>query len=43
MKKKNILLSLLAVVAAESASLGADINCLGFLYQPKCPNRLRKN
>lgn len=43
MKKQNILLSLLASVAVQSANLGADINCLGFLYQPKCPNRLRKN
>ncbi|QUH19813.1 cyclic lactone autoinducer peptide [Alkaliphilus sp. B6464] len=43
MKKGNILLNVLAVVAAQSANLGAEINCVGFLYQPKCPNRLRKN
>lgn len=43
MKKKNILLSLLALVAVSSASLGAGINCLGFFYQPKCPNQLRKH
>ena len=30
MKKKNILLSLLAL-------LGAGITCMGFLYQPQCP------
>lgn len=43
MKKKNIFLSLLALVAVNSASLGAGINCMGFFYQPECPDMLRKN
>lgn len=43
MKKGNVLLSLLALVAASSASLGAGINCMGFFYQPECPEKLRKN
>ncbi|WP_083757115.1 cyclic lactone autoinducer peptide [Alkaliphilus oremlandii] len=43
MKKRNILLSLLALVAVNSATLGAGVYCLGFLYQPECPERLKKN
>lgn len=43
MKKGNILLSLLALVAVTSANFGAGITCLGFFHQPECPEKLKKN
>lgn len=42
-KMKNVFLSLLALVAVSAASGGAQVACLGFLYQPECPEKLRKN
>lgn len=42
-KMKNVMLSLLALVAVSSASLGAQVTCLGFFYQPECPERLKNH
>lgn len=42
-KMKNVLLSLLALVAVSSASLGAQVTCMGFLYQPECPEKFKKS
>lgn len=39
MRVKTKLLSSMAVVAMIFANLGLNINCLGLLYQPKCPRR----
>ncbi|WP_352418351.1 cyclic lactone autoinducer peptide [Proteiniborus sp.] len=39
MKAKTKLLSSMAVVAMVFANLGLNINCIGILYQPKCPRR----
>ncbi len=42
-KMKNVFLSLLALVAFGAASGGAQVACLGFFYQPECPDKLRKS
>ncbi|SCG82404.1 hypothetical protein DW1_0796 [Proteiniborus sp. DW1] len=39
MKAKGRLLSGVASVAMAFANLGLNINCIGLLYQPKCPRR----
>ncbi len=39
MKAKLRLLSGVATVAMVFANLGLSINCIGILYQPKCPKR----
>ena len=39
MKFKNLLMSFFAVTVLTVANLGAGINCLGLLYQPKFPNK----
>lgn len=39
MRAKIRLLSGIATVAMVFANLGLNINCIGILYQPKCPRR----
>lgn len=39
MRAKTKLLGCMAVVAMTFANLGLNINCIGILYQPKCPRR----
>jgi len=39
MKFKSLVLSLLAVTVLSVANLGAGINCIGILYQPKFPSK----
>jgi len=39
MKTKNMFLSLFAVVVMAFANLGAGINCIGIMYQPKFPGK----
>lgn len=42
MRNKRYLLNLVAVLSLTFASLGAGVNCWGYLYQPKMPQQLRK-
>lgn len=39
MRAKTKILGSIAAVAMIFANLGLNINCLGLLYQPKCPRR----
>lgn len=39
MRAKTRLLNGVAAVAMTFANLGLNINCIGLLYQPKCPRR----
>ncbi|MGF7057596.1 cyclic lactone autoinducer peptide [Brassicibacter mesophilus] len=39
MKGKTKLLGSVAAAAMVFANLGMNVNCIGILYQPKCPRR----
>ncbi|SNT22849.1 cyclic lactone autoinducer peptide [Anaerovirgula multivorans] len=44
MRVKNMFLNLFAVTIMTFANLGANINCIGIMYQPKFPGKAnRKN
>lgn len=42
MRVKNMFLSLFAVIIMTFANLGANINCIGIMYQPKFPGKANR-